>query len=206
MDAASIAAIAAEVEGHHERITADLGVASMPTVTVVLYPDRATLHEAVRPIVGPVPAFAAGLVTGVDRIHVVSPNAAAVWPYEAGVQAVVHEFAHCVSLRLNPGIANNPRWLWEAVALWESGQRVDPGQLAYLRAGTPPTLSELNQIQDTRVYEVGALIAEYVVATGGQAALVELVRTNGDTVRVLGLDAAAFTQQWFAFVRARYAL
>jgi hypothetical protein len=45
-----------------------------------------------------------------------------------------------------------------------------------------------------------------VVETRGRAALVELVRRNGDTAGVLGMDAAAFAAQWYAFVRARYGI
>jgi hypothetical protein len=32
--------------------------------------------------------------------------------YTMKSSGIVHEFAHCVSLHVNPGIANNPRWLW----------------------------------------------------------------------------------------------
>ena len=32
----------------------------------------------------------------------------------------VHEFAHVVSMYVNSTIPNNPRWLWEAVALYEN--------------------------------------------------------------------------------------
>ena len=54
------------------------------------------------------------------------------------------------------------------------------------------------------MYDVGHSIGAFVVETHGRQALVELVRANGDTGRVLGLDAAAFTSRWYAFVRALY--
>ena len=55
----------------------------------------------------------------------------------AVVVAIVHEFAHCASMRVNPAIANNPRWLWETVALYEAGQIVDPRTLPYMTAHRP---------------------------------------------------------------------
>lgn len=105
LDTASIAQPAATLESHVGRITGSLAVASMPTVTVTLYADRTALQEAVRSQAGTLPSFASGLVTGVDQIHILSPNLASAWTYERGVTAIVHEFAHTVSLRLNPTIA-----------------------------------------------------------------------------------------------------
>lgn len=50
---------------------------------------------------------------------------------------------------------------------------------------------------------MGYLLGEFVVARGGQAALVQLIRTSGDTGVVLGLSAPAFEAAWYAFVRQR---
>ena len=203
MDAATIAATAAVVEAEHARIVGDLGVAGMPAVRVTLYPDVDALRAGVAPIVGPIPAFASGLVTGPADIHVLSPNLASRWPYVIGVTAIVHEFAHCASMRLNTSIANNPRWLWESVALYEAGEIVDPRTLGYMTAGQPPTVAELNRIEDTRIYEVGGLIGAFVVETWGREALRDLVRSNG-RLQALGVDEAAFASRWYAYARAHY--
>ncbi len=119
LDTATVAETATTLEGHYARITGDLGVTSQPRVTVTLHVDRASLQEAVRPIVGALPSFASGLVTGPDSIHILSPNLTGQWTYATAVTALVHEFAHCVSLTLNPSFGNHPRWLWESVALYE---------------------------------------------------------------------------------------
>jgi hypothetical protein len=203
MDAGTVAATAAAVEAHHARIVDDLGVPGMPPVRVTLYPDVDALRAGVSPIVGPVPAFATGLATGPADIHVLSPNQGARWSYPVGVTAIVHEFAHCASMRLNPSIANNPRWLWESVALYEAGEVVDPRTLGYMTAGQPPTLAELNRIDDTRIYQVGGLMGAFVVETWGREALRDLVRTNG-ALQGLGVDEAAFASRWFEYARARY--
>jgi hypothetical protein len=139
-----------------------------------------------------------GYVTGPDQLRVLAVPAVA--------RNATHELTHCVSLYLNPTIANNPRWLWESVALYENGELVDPRTLDYLVAGRPPTLAELDAdvTSSRRVYEVGYTIGEFVVARGGQQALVGLIRANGDTGAVLGLSATAFVDDWLAFVRQRY--
>jgi hypothetical protein len=201
LDAANVAQTAAAIESEHARITQDLNVAQMPTVVVTLYPNVDTLRQAVLPIVGPIPAFASGLVTAVDAIHIVSPNAASAGRYADAVVNIVHEFAHCVSLRVNPSFANNPRWLWESVALFEAGQYTDPRTLPYFSVGPLPTLAQLNSFDNTIVYSVGATFGRFIVDTRGSDAYLALVRANGDLDRVLGTTEAAFLNEWRAFVR-----
>jgi hypothetical protein len=202
MDAATIEATAAAVEAQHARIVSALGVPGMPAVTVTLYPDVDSLRAGVAPIVGSIPAFASGLVTGPTAIHVLSPRSPA-WVGDAGLTAIVHEFAHCASMVLNPSIANNPRWLWESVALYEAGQVLDPRAFPYVTAGPFPTLAQLSRIEDTRIYDVGGLIGAYVVDRWGEHGMRDLVRTNGG-LQALGVDEAAFVRGWHAYARERY--
>lgn len=205
LDAATIAQTGAALESNVARITASLGVVGMPKVTVTLYADRPALQEAVRPFVGTLPSFASGLVTGIDQIHILSPNLATAWSYDRGVTAIVHEFAHTVSLRVNPTIANNPRWLWESVALYEAGQFVDPRTLAYMAAGQVPAFGDLNAIENTRIYDLGCVIGEFIVDGWGEAGLIALVRQNGDPSAV-GVTAQQFTERWRAYLQGQYGL
>jgi len=206
LDAGNIAATAAAVEREYARILADLRAETMPPVTVTFYLDHGALEAATRATAGIVPAWTAGLVTSQSHIHLMSPNLPAWGSYERMLSHLVHEFAHCVSLRRNPRIGNNPRWLWESVAIYESGQSVDLRSVDYMRALTPPPFETLNGFDNTRVYDVGYSIAEFVVARWGGAAIAELVTTNGDTSAVLGLSLAEFQRDWFAFARERYSL
>jgi hypothetical protein len=203
LDAGSIAGIAGTLEAQYDRILSDLGVDRMPTVTVTLYLDHAAMVAATQAVAGFIPAAASGLVTSDTRIHLMSPNAPAWGPFDLMVSNLVHEFAHCVSLHLNPRIANNPRWLWESVAVYESGQSVDLRTVPYMTALTPP-FATMSGFDNNRVYEVGYSIAEFVVARWGRRALVDLIAANGDTAAVLGLPLADFERDWFAFTRQRY--
>ena len=205
LDAANIASIAGTVEAEHARILADLAVDSMPVVDVTFHADHAALQAAVGPIVGTIPAFASGLVTSPTQIHMISPNAPAV-PFAQAVTNVVHEFAHCVSLRVDPTFANDPRWLWEAVALYEAGQAVDLRTVPYMAALQPPSFAALDAMSDTRVCDVGYSIAEFIVDQYGSPALPALVAAHGDTAAVLGVALPDFESGWLAFVRTRYAL
>lgn len=204
LDAGNIAAIAEAVETQHARILADLGASGMPAVTVTFYTDHAAMAAATQAVAGVIPAFASGLVTAKDQIHLMSPNAPAWGPYDRMISNLVHEFAHCVSLHVNPRIGNNPRWLWESVAIYEARQLVDLRTVGYMTALTPPPFDTLNGFDNSRVYEVGYSIAEFIVARWGQRALRDLIAANGDTAAVLGMSLTDFQRDWFVFVRERY--
>lgn len=204
IDGSSIAATATALERDYTRITAELAVRTTPRVNVFLYTTREALRTAVRPMVGELPEFATGLVTGADAIHILSPNLPAVWSYGNGVENIAHELAHCVSLVINPRIANNPRWLWETVAVYEAGQFVDPRSLPYLAGGAAPALDSFNSFDNTRIYEVGYVIGEFIVSRWGRDGLIALIANNGDLPAATGLTAAEFTAAWREFVRVRY--
>jgi hypothetical protein len=206
LDAGNITTIASAVESHYDRILSDLGADRMPAVTVTLYLDHAAMVAATQAVAGPIPASASGLVTGESQIHLMSPNSPAWGPFDRMVSNLVHEFAHCVSLHVNPRFANNPRWLWESVAIYESRQAVDLRTVGYMTALTPPSFASLNSADDGRVYEVGYSIGEFVVTRWGQPALRDLIVANGDTDAVLAISQSDFQRDWFAFVRERYRL
>jgi hypothetical protein len=194
---ATLRAIADRLESERPRILRDLSVATTRRMDVKVWADRTAWSAEVQRYFGR--AFeTSGYVTGPDELRVLLvPN--------VEVNAV-HEMTHCVSLYVDPTFGNNPRWLWETVAVYEAGQRVDPRSLEYMASGRPPTLQELNVdvTVGQRVYEVGYLLGEFIVARGGQAGLLALIRAHGDTGSVLGLSAREFEQAWYAYVRANY--
>ena len=203
-DAAIVPAMTAALEDSYARILSNLRATGMPIVTLTLYSDHAALEAATRAIAGVVPPWTAGLVTSESQIHMMSPSIAGWGPLDRMVVNLVHEFAHCVSLHVNPRIANHPRWLWESVAIYEAGQRVDLRTIPYMTALAPPSFAALDDVEDTRVYDVGYSIGEFLVARWGQDALAGLVASGGDTAAALGAAPADVERAWFAFARDRY--
>ena len=204
-DSARVPAIASAVEAHYFRVISDLHVGPMPPVHVFFYQSHSDLSAAVRGVVGTIPAWATGLVTAADQIHLLSPGVTGASTPEAFAVTVVHEFTHCVSMAVEPRSANNPRWLWEATALYEANQTVDPARIARLVVGPPPTLNELSSFDDRRIYDVGYAIGEFIVQRWGRAALPELIRNTGNTRAVLGVSQLEFERDLYAALRARYA-
>ena len=194
------------LERAHARITRDLGVEIMPRVHVTFHLTHASLADAVRPVTGEIPPWAIGTVTGVDRIHIRSPNVASLGSYADMVTRIVHEFAHCVSLVVNASFGNRPRWLWESVAIYEAGQAVDPRSLPYMARHEPPSFDQLDRFDNVLVYDVGYTIAEFIVSRWSLATLRALIASHGNTLQTLGLSPADFEREWFLFVRQRYGL
>lgn len=189
--------IADRLISERPRQMADLTVSEAGTIRVLVYQDQASWDQALFAYFGQ-RLSATGYITGPFELRLLATSQVRV--------AATHELAHALSLRLNPGFANNPRWLWEAAALWENGEFVDPRTLSYMTGGQPPTLSSLNaDVNASRqIYEVGYTLMEFVHARFGHERYLELIRRNGDTTSALGLTATQFEQGWYAFVRERY--
>jgi len=122
-------------------------------------------------------------------------------------QTAVHEFAHLVSLQVNSNFANRPRWLWEAVALYECQDFVYPKSLPYMVSGDYPTLSELNtdfNSSNHSIYSVGYVLLEFVVQTWSMAKVIDLIKTNGNIPSVLGITTQMFESGWHQYVEDKY--
>ncbi len=191
--------IADALEANCARIAADLEVADdLRTTTVEVWTDTEAFYSDMQATIGSRFEGATGYVTGpADVALLVGPNPS---------RTAVHEFSHCVAIRLNASIANNPRWLWETVALYENREFVDPRTVGFLRSGDYPTIAQLDVSYDTghQIYQVGYVLGEFIVADWGQSGLARLVRGNGDIERVFGITVAEFERRWHLFLREKY--
>ena len=191
--------ISQELNGNHTRITNDLGVENMPRVSLLLWADEEEFQADMRIRIGTNYPGATGYVTGDNEICMLNVGNL---PLTA-----VHEFAHLVSLQVNPYIANNPRWLWESIALYESRDFVDPKTLNYMVNGDYPTLSELNtdyNLSNHQIYDVGYTILEYIIETWSVDHVISLIEENGNISAVLGLSSSDFEKGWYQFVKYKY--
>jgi hypothetical protein len=187
------------IDAAYDRVVADLRPAAMPRVRVYIWSNAdGGFRDEMIQHAGTYYAGVSGFVGGADEIHVRLGSSFAT--------SASHEFVHCVTLAVNPRFANNPRWLWESVALFENRQFVDPATLDYMKAGSFPTLAELSLTIDVsnKVYQVGYVLGEFIVERWGLEALRSLVRTNGSLEAVLGVDAGGFEAAWRQWVTARY--
>ena len=201
LDDKNVQQIADSLESSYPRITNHLQSGDLPLVNVSFYVDGAALNKANPNI----PSWAVGLATSVSQIHIVSPNNTQ-QDYQNMIRNIIHEFAHCVSMKINPTIANNPRWLWETVADYEGNLPWDPKMLQYLVDQKPPSLNELNQFSNTRIYEVGHFIGQYIQDSKGGAGFKALIINNGNVRETFVMTDEEFTKAWFEFLKKRYGI
>jgi hypothetical protein len=193
------------MENNYSRILDDLLVDTVALTAVNFYSTHEELAAAVAHAVPNLPSWAIGLATAKDTIHMIAPKHPN-YQFEYMLIVMIHEFTHCVTLNIKPNFGNNPRWLWESIALFEAGQFIHPNQLTYMVNHTPPTLSQLNNFNNTQIYDVGFLLAEYIVLNWGRQQLKDLILSAGNLQSTLGVSVSQFQTDWFTFVRNRYGI
>lgn len=201
LDDNNIKEIADSLENGYSKITSQLQSGDLPVVNVHFYQNIADLTK----VFPDFPVWAVGQATSVSEIHMISPNDTK-QDYQTMIRNTKHEFAHCVSMKINPTIGNNPRWLWEAVALYEANFPWDPHMLAYLVSQNPPSLQELNELSNSKLYEVGYFIGQFIMETYGSATIQTLIQNNGNLKETLKMGEEEFTKNWFAFIKKKYGI
>jgi len=194
-----ISEISEELENNYQRIINDLQVQNMPKVTIKIWSDYNHFLDAMESDIGTRYNGATGYIFGMQELRIYFTNQAPV--------TAVHEFAHLVSMQINSSIPNNPRWLWEAVAVYENNEFVDPKTLPYMVSGNYPTLDELNtdyNISNHYIYSVGYVLLEYVILTWGMDAVIGLIKNNGNIPELLEITIREFESGWYQFVEEKY--
>jgi len=199
LNTSDILQISTALEENYQRIVDDLRVSEMPKVTVKIWTDYNHFLEDMENDLGIRYTGATGYIFGPTESRLYYNNQVAV--------AAVHEFAHLVSMQVNSTIPNNPRWLWEAVAVYENNEFVDPRTLNYMVSGNYPTLNELNTDYNNsnhNIYQVGYVLLEYIIDTWGMDTVIELIQNNGNLSTSLVLTNQEFESGWYQYVESTY--
>lgn len=188
-----------KLNDHYSRILGDLSVPSIPAITIEIWNDEAHFQNDMKRDLGTNYWGATGYIYKATTLRILNRGNVP--------QTALHEFAHIVALYINKEIPNNPRWLWEAAAIYEAGEFVHPRNISYLVAGNFPTLSELNTDYNQgnqKIYAVGYLLAEYIVETWGRESFVRMIATHANLPAVLGVTTGQFEAGWKEFVVRKY--
>jgi hypothetical protein len=188
-----------EMNDNYDRILNDLNVQSVQKIKVEIWDDETHFQDDMKRDIGINYPGTLGYIYSITCMRLLNRGDLA--------HNIIHEFAHIVSLYVNNNFANNPRWFWEAVATYESGEFIHPKNLSYLAAGNFPSIAELNSDFNTgsrKIYEVGYLLSEYILETWGRESYVRMIKLNADIEIVLNVTTEQFETGWKNFVMTKY--
>jgi hypothetical protein len=196
INATNIRPIREALEDNYIKITTHFETFGMPKIRIALWSQRKEFDESMN---NQYP-FAAGYVNGREEVRMFYTGS----PSE--ISGAVHEFTHIVTMFVAEDFANNPRWLWEATAQYESNSFVDPKTLSYVVDGNYPSLQELSNEQggNQRIYPLGYVLGEFIVEAFGYEGLRSLIKNHGNIKKTFSITEAEFESQWHAFVNEKY--
>jgi len=188
-----------EMNNNYDRILNDLDVQSVQKTKIEIWNDEEHFQNDMKRDLGINYPGTLGYIYNRTSIRLLNRGNIA--------HNTVHEFVHIVSLYVNNNFGNNPRWFWEAVATYESGEFINPNNLSYLVSGNFPTIAELNSDFNTgnyKIYQVGYLLSEYIIATWGKISYVKMIKQNANIELVLSITTQQFEAGWKDFVMTKY--
>jgi len=202
----SINDIKTELERNYNRILKDFEIESMPPIIINVYPSVEKFHEAMNSPNSP--NWFVGIAQGSFGISMVSPDGDGLThSYDEILQVAVHEFTHCITLRVNSNAQKLPRWLVEGIALYEANQSIDLNKLDYLKKDEIPKLHDLNSTNPEKiglVYHFGYSIIEFIEENWGMETVIELIRNDGNIKEVIGISETDFQNDWHKLINDKY--
>jgi hypothetical protein len=197
-DSSNVNVIADNLEKSYDRILRDFKLKSIPITTVRIYPSANSFHRGINFPNAPPNILATAF--GKDDFRMISPNLVNSIDREELLRHVIHEFTHCVHLNISYS-PNNPRWLWEGVAMYESGWFVDPKTVDVIENKQYPAFAALNNGLE---YEMGYVIIEAIKELWGFDVVIELIKSRGDVNAVLKIDQTEFERKIYQYVLETY--
>lgn len=182
------------LEDSYDRILKDFQLDELPVTRVKIYPDLKSFHMAINQPDAPAEVLATAF--GKDEFRMVSPTKGG----EDMMKFISHEFAHCVHLNIDYS-PNNPRWLWEGVAMYESNWFMDPGGIDDIKNRKFPALNELSNGME---YMLGYVVIEAIKDLHGFDKVIELIKNRGDVQKVFGVADADFSANIFDHIHKKY--
>lgn len=197
IDSSSIHRIIQKLEAGYSKIVKDLGLKKMPVTVVRIYPDLPAFHQGINFPNAPENILATAF--GKNDIRMVSPNYTGM-DTSMLMQGLTHEFTHCVHLNIDYS-PNNPRWLWEGIAMFESDWFFDPKEIDIIKNKEFPKLNALNNGLE---YMLGYVIIEAIRDIWGFDKVIALIKKRGNVQAVLNMSTEKFEEKIFHHIYKKY--
>src|SRR5688572_15842560 len=193
-DEAHIDSLLLYLEKDYPRILKDFKLSTLPPTRVKIYHDLKTFHLSINQPDAPPQVMDTAF--GKDEFRMVSPS-------QAGAEIlpfISHEFIHCVHLNIDYS-PNNPRWLWEGVAMYESGWFMDPKETDIIKNKQYPSLNSLSNGME---YSLGYVIIEAIKDLWNFDTVIGLIKHRGNVEKTVQLTQAEFDKKVFDQIYNKY--
>jgi hypothetical protein len=197
IDSVTVFLVAERLEASYKKIVTNLKVMNMPVTVVRIYPSITSFHQGINFPNAPDNVLATAF--GKNDFRMASPNIKGL-DSQMLIKGVTHEFTHCVHLNIDYS-PNNPRWLWEGVAMFESDWFFDPGEIDVIKNRNFPSLSALNNGME---YMLGFVIIEAIKDIWGFDTVIRLIKQRGNTQAVMKLNPKEFEARIYDHIYNKY--
>lgn len=192
---------------NYDRLADSMGVDLTELVTLNIYPDLQTFHDAIG--WSDAPDWVVGIAGNTNEISIVSPyNPGPVHNFASIIKVVTHELVHLFVHKKSNG-CNIPVWVNEGTAEYYAYQTPTINNIRNLVStqGGKPTLSFLNDgntFGNVGGYQYSYTIAEYITTHFPHGKLAEFIASCANYT-VLGFaDEPAFQVAWHHFLDEHY--
>ena len=197
IDSVSVMHIAEKLDEDYKKVLQDFKVKKMPVTTVRIYPDLTSFRQGIN--FPNAPDYILATAFGKNDFRMASPNIKGIDSMML-IKGVTHEFTHCVHLNIDYS-PNNPRWLWEGVAMFESDWFFDPREIDIIKNRDFPSLSALNNGME---YMIGYVVIEAIKDIWGFDTVINLIKKRGNAQTVLKLDQKEFEVRIYEYIYNKY--
>ena len=207
-EAAAADTVIEVLSGNYDRIADSLNGQLTQYVTVDIYHDLATYHNAMGWPTAP--DWVVGNSVNETNIQMVSPyNPGPVHTFSGVIGIIAHELIHCFVHKIANGLYVSI-WLNEGTATYISYMATNANDICYLidlNAGKPDlaTINNYSTFGDIGGYSFSYTIAEFIATELGDCGLLSQFIASGSNYSVLGFaDETAFTLAWHQFLDDKY--
>ncbi|CAM3428166.1 RNA polymerase sigma factor [Paenibacillus lupini] len=189
---------------HVDRICTELQHQPTNPLTIEIYPDLYTFHQAV--LEPDAPNWFMGMIEE-NTIKITSPlNPGPEHTYSSILKSTLHLFTIWLVKDINPAA---PKWLYQGIGGFEAGlmtrEYINDSILELVRCGEVPTFEELEDntwdFDTKKGFQFSYLLCEFILKRYGQESLNKIIRTPTDFVQVFSNSAQGFHNQWVTNVR-----
>jgi hypothetical protein len=183
------------LESRYKELLRLFAIDSIPKLTIRIYPDLATYHNAV--LTPEAPDWQAGRAWTENEIRMVS--SVEVKQDAALDQLILHEFVHCLNLHIIDKQARTPGWLWEGVAMYKGCCRqFSIAEINDLKNKKRASLRDIEKDPSNQLkYQFGYYLIEFIDKTYGWEKVVSLMRTNGNIKASLNISVNKFENDFY---------